>query len=131
MLECSQKTGVTPVRTKSFSQTLKNEEPLSSQDAAKKVIEYFVNQTKDYSKIHDHHLVVGSDFELSTVSRNSVRKKLYEINMYKSPGSFDPPQKIIKRFAEVFSIPLIDIINSYREKRFGKIREAYNLTQKL
>ena len=61
-----------------------------------------------------------------------MRKKLYEINMYKSPGSFDPPQKIIKRFAEVFSIPLIDIINSYfREKRFGKIREAYNLTPKL
>ena len=41
----------------------------------------------------------------------------------------NPPPKITKRFAEEFSIPFTDIINySFREKRFGDIWEAYNLT---
>ena len=68
-------------------QTLKMEDLYHHRTQLKKIDEYFVNLKKDYSKIQEHHVVVGSDFELPTVSRNFVRKKLYEINMYKSPWS--------------------------------------------
>ena len=105
-----------------------NGKPLTSEDAAEEINKYFVNLTNDYSMIHEEHLVVGQNLELPTVARNSVIKKLQQVNVNKSSGPFDPPQKIIKRFAVEFSIPLTDIINtSFREKRFGDIWKAYNI----
>jgi hypothetical protein len=56
-----------------------------------------------------------------------VAKKLNQINIKKSTGPFDPPQKIIKRFSKELSFPLTDIINtSFREKFFGEIWKEYN-----
>jgi hypothetical protein len=70
---------------------------------------------------------VGQDLKLPIVSRNVVIRKLQQINVSKSPGPFDPPVKIIKRFAEELSVPLTVITNtSFREKRFGDIWKAYN-----
>ena len=80
MVERGQKTGYSKSKNKILLSNSENGEPLSPE-------EYFVNLTEDYRKIEEHHLVVSSDFELPTVSRNSVRKKFYEINMYKSPWS--------------------------------------------
>ena len=50
------KNWVTPkVRIKVFLSNSENGEPLS-QNAGEKINEYFVNLTKGYSKIHEHHL---------------------------------------------------------------------------
>ena len=87
MVERGKKTGYSKSKNKILLSNSENGEPLSPQDAAEKINEYFVNLTEDYRKIEEHHLVVSSDFELPTVSRNSVCKKFYEINIYKSPWS--------------------------------------------
>ena len=105
-----------------------NGEPLSSEDVAEEINKYFANLTKEYSTIHQHHLAVVQNLDLPTVTRNSVLKKLQQVSVNKSPGPFDPPPKIIKRFAEEFATPLTDIINtSFHEKRFGDIWKAYNI----
>ena len=62
--------------TKIFLSNPENGEPLTSEDAAEEINKYFVNLTKDYSTVHEHHLVVGQDLKLPIVSRNSVIRKL-------------------------------------------------------
>ena len=129
MVKRGKKTGYSKSKSKILLSNSENGEPLSPQDAAEKINEYFVNLTEDYRKIEEHHLVVSSDFELPTVPRNSVCKKFYEINIYKSPMVPLIHHQRLLRFAEEFSIPLTDIINSsFLEKRFGDIWKAYNLT---
>jgi hypothetical protein len=77
--------------------------------------------TKDYVKISDDHLITGQSLKIPLVFRASVEKKLNQINVKKSTGPFDLPQKIIKRFSKELSFPLTDIINTFfREKCFGK-----------
>jgi hypothetical protein len=110
-----------------FFTNSENGESLTSSESAEEINNYLVNLTKDYVKITDDHLITGQSLTLPLVSKASVEKKLNQINVKKSTGPFDPPQKIIKRFSKELSFPVTDIINtSFREKRFGKIWKAYN-----
>jgi hypothetical protein len=110
-----------------FFTNSENGESLTSSESAEEINNYLVNLTKDYVKITDDHLITGQSLTLPLVPKASVEKKLNQINVKKSTGPFDPPQKIIKRFSKELSFPVTDIINtSFREKRFGKIWKAYN-----
>ena len=98
MVERGKKTGYSKSKNKILLSNSENGEPLSPQDAAEKINEYFVNLTEDYRKIDEHHLVVSSDFELPTLLyQGTLFVKNFMRSIYINPhGPFNPPPKITK-----------------------------------
>ena len=78
--------------------------------------------SKEHAKISEEELLTRKAVQLPFIPRENCGPKVKEIDLNKSPGPYDPPMKIVKRFEEQLSLPLTSIINSsFQEKCFGEL----------
>ena len=68
-------------------------------------------------------------YPIPTITQESVKRKLSNLQTNKTPGPNDPHVKILKIFAGFFAIPLVDIFNeSFRSRTFPKIWKNFSVS---
>ena len=82
-----------------------------------------------YTEVQNKWSECGELDILPTITQESVKRKLSNLQTNKAPGPNDPHVKILKIFAGFFAIPLVDIFNeSFRSRTFPKIWKNFSIS---